>query len=49
MNPIVPASSIPSLDNISSITNGKGAARSNGEGGFQSWLTALYSKPMKTK
>ena len=44
MNPIVPASSIPSLDNISSITNGKGAARSNGEGGFSKLVDSFVQQ-----
>ena len=34
MNPIVPASSLPSLDSISGLGNNKGATRSSGEGGF---------------
>jgi flagellar hook-basal body complex protein FliE len=44
MNPIVPASSIPSLDSISGIANGKLAARGNGEGGFSKLVDSFVQQ-----
>ncbi|MCP4097699.1 MAG: flagellar hook-basal body complex protein FliE [Mariniblastus sp.] len=44
MNPIASASSIPSLDSISSLGNNKGATRSNGEGGFSKLVDSFVQQ-----